>query len=476
MFTDSGGTVRYAAHNLLTNSEQIDNVAWAKSNSNITADTTLAPDGTTTADTWTANSGTTTHRLDSPLLPFVDGGIYIASMHFKQGTARYVQITFGGGSFSGLGYANFDLQTGVVIATGGTLVASGIVAAANGFWRCYIVATCVNATTADSFLSYILATGSEARNIPVTTSGAVAVWGGQLERVTTQTTPGAYNKTTTAPYHAARFDYVSGVLKGLLLEGVSTNVLLYSEKFDNASWWNLQRSTVSANATVAPDGTMTADKLIEDSTVSDSHAVNQGFTYAAGIYIRTVFAKAAERSWFWMAGEGFKAYFNVSSGTLGTVTGSGSPTATIAPVANGWYRCTLSFTAPGGGNAAYVGLATGNGGDVYSGDGASGLYIWGSELKADAAASSYTPTGGATAMRAMDSLTLNWTAQGVADGTCYSRITYDNFSTSIIAGTVVSGSQTIAATSLARPWVCKVDYLAVPTVPPIRAVTLKDSV
>jgi hypothetical protein len=85
------------------------------------------------------------------------------------------------------------------------------------------------------------------------------------------------------------------------------------------------------------------------------------------------------------------------------------------------------------------------------------------------------PTTSAAFTRTLESLVLNWAAQGIPDGACYARLTYDDLSTAIIAGTVASGSQTISAASLARPRVRKVEYLAVPTVPPIRAVTLKDA-
>ena len=53
--TASRPTLR-ARYNLLTYSEQLDNAAWSKSNATITANSVVAPDGTTTADLVTATN------------------------------------------------------------------------------------------------------------------------------------------------------------------------------------------------------------------------------------------------------------------------------------------------------------------------------------------------------------------------------------------------------------------------------------
>lgn len=60
-----------------------------------------------------------------------------------------------------------------------------------------------------------------------------------------------------------RFDYnpVTLACKGLLIEEARTNILTYSEQFDNAAWAKLN-VTVSANNTTSPDGTLNAEKLV----------------------------------------------------------------------------------------------------------------------------------------------------------------------------------------------------------------------
>ena len=48
--TDSDGKIKWAPHNLLTNSESFDAAAWTKNNVTVEANAVAAPNGTTTAD------------------------------------------------------------------------------------------------------------------------------------------------------------------------------------------------------------------------------------------------------------------------------------------------------------------------------------------------------------------------------------------------------------------------------------------
>jgi len=61
----------------------------------------------------------------------------------------------------------------------------------------------------------------------------------------------------------------------LLVEEQRTNLLTYSEQFDNGSWFKL-RASVSPNLALAPDGTLTADKLIEGAVTASKYVYKGG--------------------------------------------------------------------------------------------------------------------------------------------------------------------------------------------------------
>ena len=191
--------------------------------------------------------------------------------------------------------------------------------------------------------------------------------------------------------------------KGVLIEESRTNLLLQSQTFDNAIWTK-GSATINADVAVAPDGASTADKLVENASTAQ-HLVLQSISVGASTYTYSVFVKAAERSWVFLQQDGIPTgqYFNVSTGSLGSATGTPSA-ASIVPYGNGWYRCIMTFTASAGTPAAYIMLASGNNASDYTGDGTSGLYLWGAQLEAGSSATSYIPTTSTSATRNTDVL------------------------------------------------------------------------
>ncbi|MFV1943906.1 hypothetical protein VPH49_24205, partial [Pseudomonas luteola] len=97
-----------------------------------------------------------------------------------------------------------------------------------------------------------------------------------------------------------RYDhkYVDGqwVSNGLLIEGEVQNLLTYSEQFDNAVWGKAG-VTVVPGSTIAPDGTITADKLIEGATTGAKYAYAPATVTAGAAYTLSVFAKKGERNY-----------------------------------------------------------------------------------------------------------------------------------------------------------------------------------
>ena len=213
-----------------------------------------------------------------------------------------------------------------------------------------------------------------------------------------------YNPSTLAPL-------------GFLIEEQRTNLLTYSAEFDNAAWTK-SAASVTANASTAPDGTSAADKLVEDAT-NAAHFIRQNITAVVSTtYADSVFLKAAERTaavfilydgaTFWGAS------INLSNGAISTPPvdlglSDISATTVVQTIRNGWYRVSIpkiqSTTTT---HQVRIALQSGSNG-VYTGNGTSGIYVWGGQAEAGAFATSYIATTTAAATRLADSASITGT-------------------------------------------------------------------
>ena len=169
-----------------------------------------------------------------------------------------------------------------------------------------------------------------------------------------------------------------------LVENTPWNLLQYSEDFTNSYWYKSQ-TTITSNAIVAPNGTISADKL--EATNTSSNYINEqtGFNLDCTRY---VYAKAGNYSQITILwnnyNNGMFATFNLSAGTV-TYGGSGI-TASIESVGNGWYKCITS------GFTNYPFLITLNGVSNNAISVGSYVYIWGAQLNIVSTAKPYFPT------------------------------------------------------------------------------------
>lgn len=211
----------------------------------------------------------------------------------------------------------------------------------------------------------------------------------------------------TATTDVARFDHnpATGESLGLLVEGAATNLLQKSDDFGDAYWTKFD-ATISSNAIVAPDGTLTGDKFVEDSGAGKFPQVYKTGVAASNVtHTLSIYAKAGERNWIVVnnnSGFGsYRAWFNLSTGTVGTV--DAGITADIHDCGGGWYRCEVAReTAIFAAQLAAVQIAPSDGMQSYTGDGTSGIYIWGAQLETGSRASSYIKTEASTVTRAAE--------------------------------------------------------------------------
>lgn len=232
----------------------------------------------------------------------------------------------------------------------------------------------------------------------------------------TRSTTGTYVDKDDGLVKTAAIDVPRFETDGLLIEGASTNLLVRSEEFDGASW-PLTRAGISANATTAPDSTSTADKLIEDTSLNLSHVINQsaGGIGIGNVYRFSCFAKAAERSHIVMGtfassdadGLATKVAFDINTGTVGETEAGTNPK--IESLSNGWYRCSITMTASSSTFRPTIYLSTGSNlaNSSYTGDGSSGVFIWGAQLEKLPFASSYIPTTTTAVTRTADACLIS---------------------------------------------------------------------
>ena len=131
-----------------------------------------------------------------------------------------------------------------------------------------------------------------------------------------------------------------------------------------------------------------AQKLVEN-TAAGVHSVGTGSTTIAGtLYTFNTYVKAAERTWCVVQLQAACfAYVNLVTGAVGTT--SGSPAVAVASLGNGWYRISVTAAAASTSSSSVVYSATGDGTVSYTGDGTSGIYIFGAQLSDSASVDPY---------------------------------------------------------------------------------------
>lgn len=216
-------------------------------------------------------------------------------------------------------------------------------------------------------------------------------------------------------------DPVTGAPLGILVEESRTNLRNRSNELEN-SVYSKTEAAVLPFSTVAPDGSLTARRLVVTSA-NNPHGFSQlAAISGAGTYTWSVFVKAAGLSKVRLGqdtGQGGNAIFDLQTKTATKETPSETNVPAIVDCGNGWFRCCNTFTATAA-TSLYCRMLDAAGNAIYQGDGVSGLHFWGVQLEQGSFPTSHIPTPAVFQSRAstatyIDSTgTLQTAAAGVA--------------------------------------------------------------
>jgi hypothetical protein len=397
---NSAGLIEKVRTNLFLYSEEFDNASWTKLGSTISSNSITSPSGTLTADKVIEDISNGVHRVSQT--PTTAIGTYVFSVYAKAGERNLLQLRDGSSAVG----VWFDLSNGTVLTQNAGI--SGLIqSVGNGWYRCIAIRTTIVTNIVFAF-SISITDGSQVYTGDGTSG--LYVWGAQLELGDIATD---YIPTTTAAVSVGmtadvpRLDYLGSSCPSLLLEPQRTNLVQYSEQFDNA-YWTKFNTTITANNAVAPDGTSSADRLVLTSVSPAAQTLSRQTAIVSSTTTITfsTFVKYVDKQYIQLVfSSGFSSQFANFDLINGTVTAGTYVGANVQSYANGWYRISITTT----------GLNTNVLPFIWSIDtplaaravdststGTSSYLIWGAQIEDGSYATSYIPTLATSVTRVAD--------------------------------------------------------------------------
>jgi hypothetical protein len=190
-----------------------------------------------------------------------------------------------------------------------------------------------------------------------------------------------------------------------------TNLLKYSEEFDNSDWTTNGSHTITSNATAAPDGSMTAD-LINDTDTDASRffiqnivsSDNDSLTKTFSIHLKEGSAATTLLAIYFTGGTTIAKTALITWSNNSIDSG-----ATLESLGNGWYRAYISLANNSSGTTHVRGRvfpssnSSGNTGSVY---------LWGGQIVEGSEPGHYVKTTSTSA-------TLACTATETGNAKCF---------------------------------------------------------
>jgi hypothetical protein len=394
-FVNSSGYVEYAGANLQRYSETFATTssAWYHTAGTISTGTSTAPDGTTNCKKCSEpNTGTSAGyiQLFGTTAGIVQGLSHTISMWVKAGTRSRILFSVDSASKQ----IGFDVTAGQTTPTPtvvtGSLLGYSQTPYPDNWYLCSFSWLQVNVSGSYPGFYTATGTGSTYTNSYPCNGSYIEIFGFQLNPGSTAQT---YYPTTTAAYHAPRFDYSPtniGQPRGLLVEGQAVNSAIYSENINpNSSPQNIYWVVAGAGASVTPvsqtdpaNGSTASRCILGTSTVGRVYqaiSTTSGATYTMSFWAKSVSGNTALHFW----------HYNSATGNYTAVT-----------VGTSWARYQVTILARSGGGFVEFGIA-----NLTST--AATIDLWGLQIELGSGASSYIPTGASQVTRNRDTAVMS---------------------------------------------------------------------
>jgi len=372
---NSAGLIEVVPRNLLTYSNDFPNAAWTKQNVTLTANSIANPTNGI-VDAYRVNITST--GVTGLFQEIIKGaGNYTVSVFVKKAETQYVNLGFiySAGIYSA---TQFDLNSGsinIVISSVYTDANSSITNIGDGWFK---ITHTANINTAEAYPLFgpsnaVWSSGEPRQTLTGNNTTGAYFFGMQAELFSTAT---EYFPTTTR-LNIPRIDYTNGSCPSLLVEPQRTNLLTYSEQFDDASWTKTN-ATITANTTTSPSGISNADTLV---ITSGGYILKSlvSFSVVSGEAITlSIFLKSTTANFL----------------LFGGATPAGTDVYTIETYPNGWYRHKLTRTF----SVTTVGTIQ----CILGYDIIGTHFIWGAEVEQGSYATSYIPTVASSVTRNAD--------------------------------------------------------------------------
>ena len=210
----------------------------------------------------------------------------------------------------------------------------------------------------------------------------------------------------------------------ILLEPTSTNLFPYSEDFTTYSIQG--RIELISNSSTSPDGLTNSTKIIP-TAVSGTHKLRENLSTVTGTFTQSIFAKQGGYKNILLWDDTTSSGIGVNLDDLSIFRNQNTLGYNIESFDDDWVRVSVSYSLTSQQllPSIYIYDNSATPQIVFTGDGTSGIYVWGAQLEELSYATSYIPTlTGSTETRATETATGAGSADLInsTEGVLYAEI------------------------------------------------------